>query len=77
MDTPQNASDLRRFICMVNQLGRSIPHLAEKTQPIRDLLSKKKDFLGEKSNKLKAELSSTPVFAHYDPDKKTILSAYV
>ena len=44
MTTPQNVSDVRRFLRMVNQLGRFIPHLAEKTKPLRDLLSKKNQF---------------------------------
>lgn len=39
--TPQNVSDLQRFLGMVNQLGRFIPHLKEKTKPLRDLLTKK------------------------------------
>ena len=30
MDTPQNVSDARRFLGMVNQLGKFVPHLAEK-----------------------------------------------
>ena len=30
MDTPQNVSDVRRFLGMVNQLGKFVPHLAEK-----------------------------------------------
>ena len=37
--TPQNVSDLQRFFGMVNQLGRFIPHLTEKTKPLRDLLT--------------------------------------
>ena len=44
MTTPQNVSDVRRFLRMVNQLGRFIPHLAEKTKPLRDLLRKKNQF---------------------------------
>ena len=80
MTTPQNVSDVRRFLGMVNQLGRFIPHLAEKTKPLRDLLSKKNQFhwgqaQQECFNQLKDELSSTPVLAHYDPQKVTILSA--
>lgn len=39
--TPQNVSDLQRFLGMVSQLGRFIPHLTEKTKPLRDLLRKK------------------------------------
>ena len=30
MDTPQNVSDARRFLGMVNQLGKFVPHQAEK-----------------------------------------------
>lgn len=80
MDTPQNVSDERRFLGMVNQFGKFIPHLAEKTKPIRDLLSTKNEFLWgptqqDAFEKLKAELTSTPVLAHYNPAKKTILSA--
>ena len=44
MDTPQNVGDIRRFLGMVNQLGKFIPHLANKTKPLRDLLSKKNHF---------------------------------
>ena len=45
MDTPQNVIDVRRFLGMVNQLGKFLPHLAEKTKPIRDLLNTKDEFL--------------------------------
>ena len=80
MDTPQNVSDVRRFLGMVNQLGKFVPHLAEKTKPIRDLLNTKNEFLWGPTQQdafenLKKELTSTPVLAHYDPAKKTILSA--
>ena len=44
MDTPQNVSDVRRFLGMVNQLGKFVSNLAEKTKPIRDLLSTKNEF---------------------------------
>lgn len=80
MDMPQNVSDLCRFFGMVNQLGKFVPHLGEKTKPIRDLLCMKNEFLWgltqqDAFEKLKKELASTPVLAHYDPAKKTILSA--
>ena len=80
MDTPQNVSEVRRFLGMVNQLGKFVPHLAEKNKPFRDLLSTKNEFLWEPTQqdafqKLKKELTSTPVLTHYDPARKTILSA--
>ena len=35
MDTPQNVNDVRRFLGMVNQLGKFVTHLAEKKQTIQ------------------------------------------
>ena len=75
MDTPQNVSDVRRFLGMVNKLGKFVPHLAEKTKPLRDLLSTKNEFLWgptlqDAFEKLKKEVTSTPVLAHYDPARK-------
>ena len=80
MDTRQNVSDVRRFLGMVNQLGKFVPHLAEKNKSIRDLLSTKNEFFWgptqqDAFKKLKKEQTSTPVLTHYDPARKTILSA--
>ena len=44
MDPSQNVSDVRRLHGMVDQLGKFIPHLAEKTKPVRDLLCSKNEF---------------------------------
>ena len=41
MATPQSVSDLRRFLGMVNQLGKFSPRVSELTQPLRELLSTK------------------------------------
>ena len=38
MEEPRVVSGVRRFLGMVNHLGKYIPQLAEKTQPLRDLL---------------------------------------
>ena len=41
MAPPTNISELRRFMGMVNQLGKFSMNLADLTQPLRQLLSKK------------------------------------
>ena len=41
MKSPDNVSELRRFLGMANQLGKFSPNLATITQPLRELLSKK------------------------------------
>ncbi|KAL1268845.1 hypothetical protein QQF64_034208 [Cirrhinus molitorella] len=79
MPESSNISELRSFLGMVNQLGKFIPHLAEKDKPLRKLLSKKNCWLwGEAQVKafqdLKKDLSSTPVLALYDPKKPIKLS---
>jgi len=39
MDPPQNIGELRRFLGMINQLGKFFPDLATVTEPLRGLLS--------------------------------------
>lgn len=52
MDPPQNISELRSFLGMVNQLGKFVPNLAEKDKALRDLLSKKNQwYWGPDQNK--------------------------
>ena len=45
MEIPQLISDLRRFLGMVNQLGKFSPQIAELSQPLRELLSTKRTWL--------------------------------
>jgi len=45
MKPPTNVSELRRFMGMVNRLGKFTSKLAELTQPLRQLLSKKSAWL--------------------------------
>eukprot|EP00064_Thunnus_orientalis_P013389 superscaffoldBa00002172_g13428 len=44
MKEPADVSGVRRFLGMVNHLSKYLPHLAEKTQPLRDLLRAKNMF---------------------------------
>ena len=80
MKQPANVSELRRFLGMVNQLGKFSPNIAELSQPLRELLSTKTVWAWGPSqtdafNKLKHELTSTPVLAWYDPTAETKLTA--
>ena len=40
MEAPTKISELRRFLGMVNQMGKYLPNLAQTSEPLRDLLSK-------------------------------------
>ena len=80
MPAPTSVSDVRRFLGMVNQQAKFVPHLAEKTSSMRDLLNKKNDFTwGIQQQKafddLKSDLSNTPTLAYYDPTRETTISA--
>ena len=39
MEAPTNITELRRFMGIVNQLGKFSPHRAELSSPLRELLS--------------------------------------
>lgn len=80
MNAPTDISGVRRFLGMVNQMGKFSPNLAEKTKPIRDLLSKNNLWTWDNAQEqafieVKQELCSSPVLALYDPNKETIVSA--
>ena len=40
MTPPSNVPELRRFLGIVNQVSKFVPHLAYKTEPLRVLLKK-------------------------------------
>ena len=80
MKEPQKISDLRHFLGMVNQLSKFSPLLAEKTKPLRDLLSTKNQWLWVSSQQqvfrtIKDELSSSRVLALFDAERNTRVSA--
>ena len=71
MAVPCNFSELRRFLGTVNQLSKFSPELAEKSKPLRELLSTKNEWTyGESQtvafNEIKQLLISAPVLALYD-----------
>ena len=80
MEAPRSVSDLRRFLGMVNQLGKFSPRISELTQPMRELLSHKRAWLWgpdqeEAFNKVKEEISQPTTLALYNPDAELKISA--
>ena len=80
MPEPQNIHELRRFLGMVNQLGKFVPNLSEKTDPLRSLLSKQNAWVwGPAQDKafqqVKQTLTTTPTLALYDVHLPTKVTA--
>ncbi len=80
MKSPENTTELRRFLGFVNQLSKFSSVLAEKSKPLRDLLRKDKDYVWSEVQQLAFEeikhvISRAPVLAMFDPKKKTMVSS--
>jgi len=80
MKPPTTVSELRRFMGMVNQLGKFTPNLAQLTQPLRELLGKNTTWVwgpsqSEAFSLVKEELSKPTTLALYDPKVPTKVSA--
>ena len=80
MNQPENVSELRRFLGMVNQMGKFIINLAELTQPLCELLKKNMKWQWnipqeEAFIKIKEELCKSTVLSFYDPNRPTKVSA--
>ena len=80
MDSPKSVTELRRFLGMINQLGKFTPNIAELSHPLRELLSMNKPWLwgpmqADAFSKLKQELTSPQTLALYNPAADTLISA--
>ena len=80
MQSPTNISELRRFMGMINQLGKFTPNLSTLTQTLRELLSKKHTWLWGPSQEqafksAKEEISKETTLALYNPQKDLKISA--
>ena len=80
MPEPTNVSGVRRFLGLVNKLGKFTPHLADITKPIRDLLCRSNDWTwGHEQwrsfKALKESLTSAPVLALIKAKLETTVSA--
>ena len=79
MPGPTDVSGVRRFLRLVNQLGKFTPHLADTTKPLRDLLCRSNDWTcGHEQRRsfkaLKESLASAPVFALFNAKLETTVS---
>ncbi|KAL5517465.1 hypothetical protein EMCRGX_G003010 [Ephydatia muelleri] len=80
MKPPTNITELRRFMGMVNQLGKFSPNVAQISQPLRELLSTKSAWVWGTSqdhafSSVKTELTRPTVLALYNPMAETLVSA--
>ena len=74
MPEPEDVSALKRFLGMVTYLAKFMPHLSEKTEPLRRLEDKNVEFqwLDQHSiamNTIKKFLTEAPILRYYDVSK--------
>ena len=79
MKAPTTIPELRRFMGMVNKLGKFSAKIAQLTQPLRELLSKSRAWQWGPAQErafslVKAELSKPTTLALYDPEKDLTIS---
>ena len=80
MKEPRNVSEVRRFLGMTNHLGKFMPHLAEKTHPLRELIKKSNMWTWgpqqqQAFDSIKEDLTTPPGLALYNPNVDTLVSA--
>ena len=80
MQKPKDVPELRRFLGMVNLLGRYVQDLAKYTAPLNELLRKENVWSrGQPQTKafddVKRIISTTPVLMFYYVDKDTAVCA--
>ena len=80
MQKPKYVPELRRFLGMVNFLGRYVQDLAKYTAPLNELLHKENVWSWGQSqmkafDDVKRIISTTPVLMFYDVDKDTAVCA--
>ena len=80
MKPPTNITELRRFMEMVNQLGKFSPNVAQISQLLRELLSTKSAWVwgtgqDHAFSSVKTGLTRPTVLALYNPMAETLVSA--
>ena len=77
--TPQNVTQLKSFLGLLNYYGKFLPHLASMLAPLYTLLKKGTPWhWGKEQNQAfrtaKEHLISAKVLTHFDPGKKLLLA---
>jgi transposase InsO family protein len=80
MPDPTNVAELRRFLGMVNFLGRHLPNLSQVLHPLNKLLEKDTAWTWSPSQQnavqqVRELITNATVLAFYSPEKPTIVSA--
>ena len=80
MQPPQNKKELETFLGMINYLSKFLPHLAEETHSLRNLLKDKAEFVWDSNmenvfKRVKALITAVPVLAYYDVTKDVQIQA--
>ena len=80
MPTPGNVGDIRRFLGVANQMSKFVPNLAEKSQPLRELLVKDNQWVWDEPQRkafelIKRELTRSPILALFNTNYDTVVSA--
>lgn len=77
--TPENKKELQRFMGMINYLGKFIPNLSARNQPLRQLLENEVNWHWDEAqerafNDLKEAITSTPTLKYFDVSDDITLS---
>ncbi|KAK7105840.1 hypothetical protein V1264_017168 [Littorina saxatilis] len=78
MTEPQDVSELRRFLGMVNYLGRFIPNLADILKPLNALLHKDTQWIWDSEQRqafeqVKKSITDAPTLAFYELGRETVV----
>ena len=75
-----NVGDVRQFLGIVNQMSKFIPNLAEKSQPLRDLLTKDNQWSWgttlqmQSFCQIKQAFTKSPILALFNPNYETAVA---
>jgi transposase InsO family protein len=80
LEAPKNVTELRRFVGMINYLGRFTKNLSTIMKPLTDLLKKNIQWCWDSPQQkafdvVKKIISELPSLSFYDPKRHTVVSA--